>query len=61
MAKIYFVDVTNRDTVQASRIIMSKLHRPWLTSIWLKWASTNRSSASPSYNTSETIFKPIWS
>jgi len=27
MAKIYFIDVTNRDTVQASRIIMSKLEK----------------------------------
>lgn len=27
MAKIYFIDVTNRDTVQASRIIMAKLQK----------------------------------
>lgn len=30
MAKIYFIDVTNRDAVQASRIIMAKLQKTML-------------------------------
>ena len=30
MSKIYFIDVTNRDAVQASRIIMSKLQKTML-------------------------------
>ena len=27
MAKVYFIDVTNRDAVQASRIILAKLQK----------------------------------